>query len=161
MTADKIQNLSSVQQQIQQWKTEGQKVVFTNGCFDILHIGHVDYLEKAKLVGDKLVVAINTDASVKRLKGQSRPINPEYARARLLAALSFVDAVVYFEEDTPLQVIEKLLPNVLVKGNDYQISNIVGADVVIANGGEVLTIALTEGFSTSKIIDKIQHNEQQ
>ena len=137
------------------WKTVNQKVVFTNGCFDIVHLGHLDYLEKARQLGSKLVIGLNTDDSIKRLKGETRPIIAEVARARMLAALEFVDAVVLFEDDTPLELIETLLPDVLTKGNDYSVENIVGAKAVMANGGSVETIQLVEGYSTSNIIQKI------
>ncbi|WP_020527168.1 D-glycero-beta-D-manno-heptose 1-phosphate adenylyltransferase [Flexithrix dorotheae] len=140
------------------WKQTEEKVVFSNGCFDILHLGHVDYLEKAANLGDRLIIGLNTDSSVSKLKGPERPINDEYARARLLAALEFVDAVILFGEDTPLKLINTLLPDILVKGNDYAVENIVGADVVLKNGGELKTISLVEGFSTTKIISKIQTN---
>lgn len=138
------------------WKARGLKVVFTNGCFDILHLGHVDYLEKARAKGDKLVVGLNSDASIERLKGRGRPINDVGTRTRLLASLQFVDAVVVFEDDTPLALISDLMPDVLIKGKDYDIRNIVGADVVIDNGGKVETIALVDGFSTTNIIEKIK-----
>lgn len=140
------------------WKTDHLKVVFTNGCFDIMHLGHIDYLEKARSIGDKLVVGLNSDQSVRRLKGESRPINNLYARSSMLAALEFVDVVIPFEEDTPLSLISLLLPDVLVKGNDYTIENIVGADVVIENGGSVETIELVKGYSTTTIINKLKHN---
>lgn len=152
-TADKIFTLEDLLNKRKQWKD--QKVVFTNGCFDILHLGHVDYLEKAASKGDKLIVALNTDASVSQLKGPTRPVNNQEARARIIAALSFVDAVVYFSEDTPLTLIKQLKPDVLVKGSDYKISNIVGVDVVMGNGGKVETIELVEGYSTTNIINKI------
>lgn len=152
-TADKILSLEDLIKKRKHWK--GQKVVFTNGCFDILHLGHVDYLEKAASKGDKMIVALNKDASVSKLKGPTRPVNNENARARIIAALSFVDAVVFFSEDTPLSLIKQLLPDVLVKGSDYNISNIVGADIVIENGGKVETIELVEGYSTTNIINKI------
>ncbi len=137
------------------WKNENKKVVFTNGCFDILHLGHVDYLEKASLLGDILIVALNTDASVKKIKGESRPVNNEYARQRLIAALGFVDAVLLFDEQTPEQLIQTLCPDILVKGSDYNVENIVGASFVISNGGEVKTIDLVEGFSTTNLINKL------
>lgn len=156
-TEVKILTQEAATAQIQTWKNEGLEVVFTNGCFDIVHLGHIDYLEKAASLGQKMVVGLNSDASVSRLKGQSRPINPQYARARLLAALSFVDLVVLFEEDTPFLLISNLLPNVLVKGNDYQIENIVGADVVLAHGGKVKTIPLVDGYSTTSIIQKMSN----
>lgn len=132
----------------------GKKVVFTNGCFDVLHRGHVEYLAKAKSMGDILVVGLNTDASVRRLKGESRPINDEYARALVLAALEVVDRVILFSEDTPYQLISHILPDILVKGADYTIDKIVGADVVLARGGEVKTIEFVEGYSSSSIIKK-------
>lgn len=155
-TADKISSLESLTKKITNWKQNGAKVVFTNGCFDILHLGHIDYLEKAADKGDKLVVGLNTDPSVKRLKGAERPVNNEYARGRMLAALSYVDAVVYFDEDTPYELIKKLKPTTLVKGSDYLAENIVGADIVIANGGSVETIDLVDGYSTTNIINKLK-----
>nr|WP_246440140.1 D-glycero-beta-D-manno-heptose 1-phosphate adenylyltransferase [Rhabdobacter roseus] len=138
------------------WQRAGQKVVFTNGCFDIVHLGHIDYLEKARALGDRMVLGLNTDASVSRLKGPLRPVVNEYARARLMAALSFVDAVILFDEPTPLQLIEAVKPDILVKGDDYSIETIVGADFVINRGGEVKTISLVEGYSTTKLIEKIK-----
>ena len=132
-----------------------QKIVFTNGCFDVLHFGHVYYLQQARQLGDLLVVGLNSDASVKRLKGASRPINGEKERAYVLAALAFVDYVVVFEEDTPEKIIKKVKPDVLVKGGDYEISNIVGADFVQQNGGMVTTISFVEGFSSTQIIEKL------
>lgn len=152
-TANKILNLEGLLKKRKEWNE--QQVVFTNGCFDILHVGHVDYLEKAASKGDKLIVALNRDASVRKLKGPTRPVNDEYSRARVIAALSFVDAVVFFSEDTPLSLIKQLLPDILVKGSDYTISNIVGADAVMENGGIVETIDLVDGYSTTNIINKI------
>ena len=153
-TADKILDWDGARAQCGVWKDHGKEVVFTNGCFDILHLGHIDYLEKARALGQRLIVGLNNDSSVARIKGPQRPINPEYARARLLAALSFVDAVVVFGEDTPLELITHLTPSVLVKGSDYQVEDIVGAEVVVKHGGEVRTIDLVEGYSTTKIIEK-------
>jgi rfaE bifunctional protein nucleotidyltransferase chain/domain len=153
---EKIKDRSAALEQVRRWKGQGLEVVFTNGCFDILHLGHVDYLEQARQLGDKLVVAVNADASVRRLKGSKRPIQGEEARSRMLSSLSFVDLVVIFQEDTPLEIISELLPDVLVKGNDYDISNIVGADIVIENGGSVKTIELVAGYSTTNIIEKIK-----
>ncbi|GAA5033104.1 cytidylyltransferase [Marivirga lumbricoides] len=155
-TADKILVDSKLLLQIEKWKEGGETIVFTNGCFDLLHLGHVDYLEKAAEKGTKLIVAINTDSSVKKLKGPNRPVNNEYARARLLAALSFVDAVTFFSEDTPENIISTLLPDVLIKGSDYTISNIVGADIVLRNGGKVETIDLVAGYSTTSIINQFK-----
>ncbi len=155
-TADKVLKQDTLSNLVEKWKSEGEKVVFTNGCFDILHLGHVDYLEKAAAKGTKLVVAINTDASVKKLKGETRPVNNEIARARLLAALAFVDAVTFFEEDTPQATIEELKPHILIKGSDYNISNIVGAEFVMRNGGKVETIDLVNGYSTTEIIKQLK-----
>ncbi len=157
-TESKIVLKDTLLEQREAWKRLNLKVVFTNGCFDILHLGHIDYLEKSRNQGDKLIVAVNTDASIKRLKGENRPINSEYARARVIAALGFVDAVVLFEEDTPESLIQFVKPDVLIKGSDYKIENIVGADFVISSGGEVKTIDLVEGFSTSSVIEKIKSN---
>jgi rfaE bifunctional protein nucleotidyltransferase chain/domain len=154
-TETKIKSRAEAAETIAAWKKEGIPVVFTNGCFDILHIGHVDYLEKAKNLGGKLVVGVNTDASVKRLKGDERPVVDEKARMRVLAALEFVDCVTWFDEDTPLALISAILPDVLVKGNDYSVDNIVGAEVVMKNGGRVDTIPLVEGYSTTQIVEKI------
>ena len=152
----KISNLSSLKTQVEEWKSEGKKVVFTNGVFDLVHIGHLTYLSKAAELGDKLIIGLNSDSSVKRLKGESRPINDQNSRAALLASFFFVDAVVLFEEDTPLNLISTLLPDVLIKGADYSIENIVGAKEVIANGGEVKTITFVDGYSSTSIIQKIQ-----
>ena len=156
MTSEKIKSLSQAIEQVQTWQQSGQKIVFTNGCFDIVHLGHIDYLEKARQLGDKLVLGLNSDASVSRIKGPLRPVVNEYSRARLMAALSFVDTVILFDEPTPLQLIEAIKPDILVKGDDYSIETIVGADFVLANGGDVKTIALVEGYSTTKLIEKIK-----
>ena len=140
-----------------QWKANGDKVVFTNGCFDILHLGHVDYLEKSSEFGTQMIVAVNSDASVRTLeKGVERPVNSEYARARLIAALGFVSMVIIFGEPTPLELINSLSPDVLVKGDDYTIETIVGAKEVIAAGGEVKTIALVPNYSTTQLIQKLK-----
>lgn len=155
-SSHKIKNLEDALLQRKVWKDQQQKVVFTNGCFDILHLGHIDYLEKAKQQGDKMIVGLNTDQSVSKLKGPKRPINNEYARARLLAALEFVDLVVLFSEDTPLEIIKILKPDILIKGNDYTIDTIVGAQEVIANGGEVKTIELVPNYSTTNVIERMR-----
>jgi len=139
----------------QRWQQAGETVVFTNGCFDILHAGHVTYLEQARSLGNRLVIGLNTDASVRRLKGARRPIVPQAARARLLAALQAVDMVVCFDEDTPLALIQTLCPDILVKGGDYTEATIVGADFVKGKGGRVEVIPFLNGFSTSNIIEKI------
>lgn len=143
-----------------QWsKPEGRKVVFTNGCFDILHRGHATYLAQARELGDLLVVGLNTDASVKRLKGPSRPVNSQYDRAFLLASLACVDFVILFDEDTPETLIHTVRPDVLVKGGDYTIDTIVGADFVLQNGGNVTTIPFVDGYSTTSTLNKINHQQ--
>ena len=152
----KILPLSELQQVVSTWKSEGQQVVFTNGCFDILHAGHISSLTDAAKEGDKLIVALNTDASVKRLKGDSRPVNNENARALVMAALMMVDAVVLFGEETPLEVIKTLQPDVLVKGGDYKVEDIAGAKEVIGWGGRVVINPIVQGFSTTSIIEKMQ-----
>ena len=151
---DKILDDKSLDKKLNLWREEGKSIVFSNGCFDILHRGHVEYLSKAADLGDKLIIGLNTDDSVKRLKGPSRPVNDEKARAILLAALEFVDAVVFFEEDTPYNLIRRVQPDVLVKGKDYKAEDIVGYDIVTAKGGKVETIELVDGFSTTKILEK-------
>ena len=136
-----------------------RKVVFTNGCFDLVHQGHIDYLSKARDLGDVLVVGLNTDASVRRLKGPRRPINDEYSRALLLASMLFVDYVVLFGEDTPYELIKTLQPDILVKGSDYKPEDIVGYDIVMAKGGKVETLDFLPGFSTTAIEQKIAKGE--
>lgn len=142
--------------QLAVWRFHENKIVFTNGCFDLLHLGHIDYLAKAAGEGTLLIVGLNTDESVKRIKGESRPIMDEQSRAMALAALGFVGAVVLFDDDTPLKLIEKVQPDILVKGKDYIARDIVGADIVEKNGGKIVTMDLVEGYSTSDIIDKIK-----
>lgn len=138
------------------WKYMGLKTVFTNGCFDIIHLGHIDYLARAASLGGKLVIGLNTDTSVSKLKGPNRPVQDEKSRALILAALQFVDAVILFDEETPKELISFLIPDILVKGSDYSIDQIVGADVVLNNGGKVETMDFVPGYSTSKIIEKIK-----
>lgn len=152
---DKILDDNSLDERLKLWRDEGKIIVFSNGCFDILHRGHVEYLSKAADLGDKLIIGLNTDDSVKRLKGPSRPVNDEKARAVVLAGLEFVDAVVFFEEDTPYNLIKRVQPDVLVKGSDYKAEDIVGYDIVINKGGRVETIELVDGFSTTNIINKL------
>ena len=156
--AHKIRDVAAAKTLVNQWKQEGKKVVFTNGCFDILHLGHVDYLEKARALGDKLVVGLNSDDSVGRFKGPNRPIQDQNSRAHVLASLQFIDLVVFFNEDTPLKLITELVPAILAKGSDYLAENIIGADVVKKNGGVVKTIDFVPGYSTSRIIEKIREN---
>ncbi|MFM2376942.1 MAG: hypothetical protein RLZZ165_2039 [Bacteroidota bacterium] len=158
-TAQKIMTREALRRVVLTWRLDNSKVVFTNGCFDILHLGHVDYLEKARALGDRLILALNSDASVRRLqKGAERPLQGEMARARILASLEFIDAVCIFDEDTPLELIRFLQPDVLVKGGDYSIDNIAGTQDVLGWGGEVITIPLVEGHSTTHIVNKIKHS---
>lgn len=138
------------------WNFKNLKVVFTNGCFDIIHRGHVDYLSRAADLGDVLIVGLNTDASTRRLKGPGRPINDEYARAMVLASMSFITAVVLFDEDTPYELIRKIQPDILVKGADYRPEEIVGYDVVMNKGGKVETLEYLPGYSTTLIEKKIR-----
>lgn len=135
---------------------KNEQMVFSNGCFDILHVGHVRYLNEARSFGDYLVIGLNSDRSVHQLKGPDRPINQQDSRAVMLAALAFVDYVVIFDEETPLVLIQQLLPDILVKGSDYDPKDIVGGKEVIANGGKVVTVPLVEGFSSTKIINKLK-----
>lgn len=149
-TKEKVKSLSA------ELSLRGKKTVFTNGCFDILHPGHVDYLTQARDFGDFLILGLNTDNSVRRLnKAPNRPINSEIARATVLAALDCIDVIVFFDEETPYELIKFLVPDILVKGNDYSIEQIVGRDIVAANGGKVLTVPLLEGYSTTNLIKKI------
>ncbi len=143
------------QKQLNYWRFKDQKLVFTNGCFDILHLGHIDYLSKAAELGDILIIGLNTDASIKAIKGPDRPINGQQARAALLASLFFVDAVVMFDEQTPLSLITLVQPDVLAKGSDYRTEDIVGYDLVKAKDGKVIVIDLLESYSTTNIIQKM------
>lgn len=152
----KIINNQQLQQQLMRWRKFSKTIAFTNGCFDILHAGHIHSLSQAAAFADILIVGLNSDASAKKLKGENRPINQEQNRALLLASLVMVDAVVLFDEDTPYQLIHAILPDVLVKGGDYTIETIVGAKEVIANGGRVEIIELVEGLSTTSILKKIE-----
>lgn len=152
----KLFSLSAIVQQLTRWRFLGKKTVFTNGCFDILHQGHIFSLSRAAKEADILIVGVNSDASVKKLKGENRPVNNQASRSLLLASLVMVDAVVIFEEDTPLEIISAILPDVLVKGGDYTLEQIVGAKEVMANGGRVVINPIVEGFSTSGIIKKMR-----
>ena len=151
----KIVTREEAQRIVTEWKAQGEKIVFTNGCFDIIHKGHVCYLAQARDLGTKLVLGLNTDASIKRLKGDSRPIKEEESRALTVASFAFIDLVVLFDEDTPHELISLLVPNVLVKGSDYKVQDIVGADVVLQHGGEVKTIDFVQGFSTTNYVKKL------
>ncbi|MDH4224015.1 MAG: D-glycero-beta-D-manno-heptose 1-phosphate adenylyltransferase [candidate division Zixibacteria bacterium] len=139
-------------------RSEGLKVVFTNGCFDLLHLGHIDYLQKSKKSGDILIVGLNSDSSVRKIKGKGRPIQSQKDRASILAALQFVDYVCIFGDLTPIKLISRLLPDYLVKGSDWKIKDIVGKDIVESSGGKVLTIKMVKGKSTQKIIQTILKN---
>lgn len=154
----KIIDSEELVRQLAVWRFLGNKVVFTNGCFDIIHLGHIDYLSKARDLGDRLIIGLNTDDSVKRIKGDSRPITDEKSRAMILASFKFVNAIVLFNEDTPYNLINEVKPNVLVKGSDYSTHEIVGGDIVENNGGEIITIDYLEGYSTTSILDKIKSN---
>ena len=140
------------------WHLLGKKIVFTNGCFDILHLGHIEYLSKAADLGGAMVIGMNSDESVRKLKGDNRPINSENARAMVLASLSFIDAVVIFNEDTPYELIKSIQPDILVKGDDYKTEDIAGHDLVLSKGGKVMTIELTPGYSTTGIAEKISQS---
>lgn len=146
-----------LQTSLNQWHSQGEKIVFTNGCFDILHYGHIDYLEKAKSLGDRLIIGINSDSSVTKLKGPHRPIQDEYSRQAIMAALSCVDAVILFSESTPLNLIHFVKPDILVKGGDWDLEAIVGSSFVASYGGQVKTIPYIEGYSTTSIERKIKN----
>jgi D-glycero-beta-D-manno-heptose 1-phosphate adenylyltransferase len=159
-TAPKVVDRRAAVSWVKDLQARGQKVVFTNGCFDLLHPGHVRYLEQARALGDALLVAVNTDASVTRLaKEPGRPINRESDRARVVAALACVDRVVLFGETTPLALITALAPDILVKGGDYQLEEIVGREVVLARGGKVLTLPLVPGYSTTALLERLRQGK--
>lgn len=158
-SGEKILSFESVQRRVAEWRHAGETVVFTNGCFDLLHVGHIALLEDCRRFGSKLVLGLNADASVGRLKGPTRPIVGERERAKVMAALASVDAVVLFEEDTPLELIRVLKPDVLVKGGDYTVETVVGHEEVVANGGRVEIVPTVEGFSTTKIVKKLAAQE--
>ena len=152
LTIDRLTPLLNI------WRFQGKKIVFTNGCFDLLHLGHIDYLSKAADLGNKLIVGLNSDISSSRLKGAGRPITDQTSRSNILASLFFVSAVVLFDQETPYELIRAVKPDILVKGADYSIDQIVGADLVLQNGGEVRTLNYIEGYSTTAIEDKIRNN---
>ncbi len=157
---NKIQSTVEAVKTLQQWQAEKCKIVFTNGCFDIIHLGHIDYLAKAANLGDKLIIGVNTDASVSRIKGPSRPINDQVSRTMILASLSFVSMVVLFDEPTPYELIKLVQPDTLVKGADYKPEDIVGYDIVKAKGGAISTLDYLPGYSTSGIEQRILHNNK-
>src|SRR6202012_2613849 len=158
---EKILDRTHLAARIPDWRAAGETIVFTNGCFDLLHVGHVTLLEDCRRFGSKLFLGLNTDASVSRLKGPTRPIVAERERARVMAALAAVDAVVLFDEDTPIELIRAIKPNVLVKGGDYSVETVVGHEDVLAHGGRVEIVPTVEGFSTTSIVRKLQSSSDQ
>jgi rfaE bifunctional protein nucleotidyltransferase chain/domain len=159
--SDKILDPIQLRKKCAVWRFLGKKIIFTNGCFDILHLGHIEYLAKAASLGGVLVVGLNTDQSVSRIKGPQRPLTDQYSRAMVLSSLSFVDAVVLFDEETPYELIEQVCPDILVKGGDYKPEDIIGADILKRNNGQVITIELIPGYSTSAIEEKILRTHKQ
>ena len=154
----KIYSLSDLKIQSEKWKGKGKKIVFTNGCFDLVHRGHLEVLANTADLGDKLIIGLNSDFSIKELKGENRPIMDELSRAILLASLQFVDAIVFFSEETPYKLIETLVPDVLAKGGDYKVTEIAGNEVVLENGGEVILVPFIHGFSSTNIVEKIKQS---
>lgn len=152
----KIFNLKTLEKALSYWRFADKKIVFTNGCFDLLHLGHIDYLSKAASLGDILIVGLNSDASVSKLKGPHRPLNNENSRLHIMASLFFINGVILFNEDTPFELIKIVQPDILVKGGDYKVEDIVGYDIVKAKGGEISTIDYVPGYSTSAIERKIR-----
>jgi rfaE bifunctional protein nucleotidyltransferase chain/domain len=152
----KIIDINNIESHLTYWNLKNKKIVFTNGCFDILHRGHIEYLAQAANYGDVLVIGLNTDNSVRKIKGDSRPVQDQVARAMVLASLQFVSAVILFDEDTPYELIKRVQPDILIKGSDYNPEDIVGYDIVTAKGGEVITIDFIEGYSTTSIIEKLK-----
>lgn len=153
-----VKNFETIESSLAPFRSAGKKIVFTNGCFDLLHVGHVRYLQEARQLGDLLVIGVNSDASVKRLKGPTRPVQVENDRAEILAALAAVDFTVIFTEDTPENLIHKVKPDILVKGGDWQIDQIVGAPFVQSYGGKVMSLQFVDGKSTTKLIEKAQNH---
>lgn len=157
---NKILTAKTLSAYLARWRLKGYTLVFTNGCFDLLHYGHIQYLTAAKSLGDKLIIGINSTSSVQRLKGKHRPINDDLTRLSILASFYFVDAIMVFSEDTPYELIQKIQPDILVKGGDYSIENIVGADIVLGKGGIVKSLPFIEGYSTTNIENKIKDSTQ-
>ena len=154
----KIYSLLDLKVQSDKWKENGKKIVFTNGCFDLVHRGHIEVLANTADLGDKLIIGLNSDSSIKELKGENRPIMDEISRAILLASLQFVDAIVFFSDETPLNLIETLVPDILAKGGDYKVLEIAGHEVVLENGGEVILVPFIDGFSSTNIVKKIKQS---
>ena len=155
---NKIFDLELLMKKIEKWRSENKKIVFTNGCFDLIHLGHIEILARSSDFGDKLIIGVNSDLSIKKLKGENRPIIQQSSRIRQLSALEFVDAVVLFDEETPIKLIETIKPDVITKGGDYTAKNIVGNEVVSKKNGEVVIIPLTRGYSTTSILNKIKND---
>lgn len=153
----KIFNIKDLSQIIKKWRLNGDKIIFTNGCFDLIHLGHLEILARSADLGDKLIVGINSDMSIKKIKGSSRPIIEEDSRAKQLAAIEFIDAVILFNEDTPYNLISILKPDVLTKGGDYKKNDIIGNELINKEQGEVVIIPLTKGYSTTSILEKIKN----
>tara|TARA_E500000081_G_scaffold20822_1_gene24211 strand:+ start:330 stop:824 length:495 start_codon:yes stop_codon:yes gene_type:complete len=153
----KILNIKDLSQIIKQWRLNGDKIIFTNGCFDLIHLGHLEILARSADLGDKLIVGINSDMSIKKIKGNSRPIIEEDSRAKQLAAIEFIDAVILFNEDTPYNLIKVIKPDVLTKGGDYKKNDIVGNELINKEQGNVVIIPLTQGYSTTSILEKIKN----
>ena len=153
----KIYTLDQLIDEVINWKDQNKKIVFTNGCFDLIHLGHVEVLARSSDLGDKLIVAINSDESIAKIKGANRPIIEEESRVKQIAALDFVDAVILFQQDTPIKIISSITPNVITKGGDYKTSDVVGHEIIQGNNGEVVIIPLTQGYSTTSILDKIKN----
>ena len=155
---NKIFDLQILMKKIEKWRSENKKIVFTNGCFDLIHLGHIEILARSSDFGDKLIIGVNSDLSIKKLKGENRPIIEESSRIRQLSALEFVDAVVLFDAETPIKLIEDIKPDVITKGGDYIAKNVVGNEVVSQKNGEVVIIPLTQGYSTTSILNKIKND---
>ena len=155
---NKIFNKNNLLEKLEIWRSANKKIVFTNGCFDLIHLGHIEVLARSADLGDILIIGVNTDSSIKELKGKNRPIIKENSRAQQLASLEFVDAVILFNEQTPLELIKVIKPNVITKGGDYNSEQVVGNEIAVKNEGEVIIIPLTQGYSTTSILDKIKND---
>lgn len=155
---NKIFNKNNLLEKLQIWRSVNKKIVFTNGCFDLIHLGHIEVLARSADLGDILIIGVNTDSSIKELKGNNRPIIEENSRVQQLASLEFVDAVILFNEQTPLELIKVIKPNVITKGGDYNSEQVVGNEIAVKNEGEVIIIPLTQGYSTTSILDKIKND---
>lgn len=154
----KILSRSQIDQTLAYWRFKDKRIVFTNGCFDLIHLGHIDYLAKAADLGDILIIGLNTDTSTRKLKGPGRPINDEHSRAMILASFFFVDAIILFDEETPYELIQQIQPDILVKGADYEPEDIIGYDIIMAKGGKVETIPFLPGYSTSNIEKRVRNS---